>query len=66
MKRLQFAMVAIFLSLLAINGHSQTDAMSVSFSCKAKYAKGKNIYLLDSCTVDYTYKTILGNPAALE
>jgi hypothetical protein len=65
MKRLKFTAIALFLSLMAVNGQEQKDALSGSFSSKAKYAAGKNSYLLDECKVDYTYKTVLGAPVYL-
>ena len=61
-KRLTFAMIALSLSLMTISGQGQNDGLSASFSSKAKYAAGKNSYLLDECKVDYTLKEILGNP----
>ncbi len=60
MKRLKFTAIALFLSLMAVCG--QEDALSGTFSSKAKYAAGKNSYLLDECKVDYTYKMVLGSP----
>jgi len=62
MKRLKFTAIALFFSLIAVYGQEQDDALSGSFSSKAKYAAGKNSYLLDECKVDYIYKMILGNP----
>ena len=62
MKRLKFTAIVLFLSLMAVYGQGQKDALSGSFSSKAKYAAGKNSYLLDECKVDYTYKTVLGAP----
>jgi len=61
MKRLKFTTIALILSLMAVSGQ-QNDVLSGSFSSKAKYAAGKNSYLLDECKVNYTYRTILGSP----
>ena len=61
MKRLKFTAIALFLSLVAVCGQGQND-VSGTFSSKAKYAAGKNSYLLDECKVDYTYKIVLGAP----
>ena len=62
MKQLKFTAIALLLSLMAVSGQEQKDALSGYFSSKAKYPAGKNSYLLDECKVDYTYKVILGNP----
>jgi hypothetical protein len=63
MKKLQLTLIAAFMSFAAVFGQGQTEQMSGSFSCKAKYATGKNCYLMDTCKVDFTYKLIMGNPA---
>ena len=62
MKRLKITAVTLFLSLIAIHGQEQKDVLSGSFSCKAKYAAGKNNYLFDECKVDYTYRLVLSAP----
>ncbi len=62
MKRFKFTAIALFLSLITVCGQGQDGVLSGSFSRKAKYAAGKNSYLLDECKVDYTYKMILGSP----
>ena len=62
MKKLQFTVIALFLSLMAVSGQEQSDVFSGSFSSKARYAAGKNIYLMDECRVNYTYKVVLGSP----
>lgn len=62
MKKLQFTIIAIFFSLMAVSGQEHTDVLSGSFTGKAKYATGKNSYLLDDYQVDYTYRTVLSAP----
>ncbi len=62
MERLKFTLIALLFSLVAVNGQEQKDVLSGSFSSKAKYAAGKNSYLLDECKVDFTYRTVLSAP----
>jgi len=62
MKRLKFTAIALFLSFITVYGQGQDGVLSGSFSSKAKYAAGKNSYLLDECKVDYSYKMVLGSP----
>jgi len=64
MKKIQFTAIALFLSLMSVSGQGQGqgDGLSGTFSSKARYVPGKNIYLLDEAKVNYTYKTVLGDP----
>ncbi len=46
-------------SALQVSAQS-TESLTSKFSCKANYPKGKNIYLMDSCTVNFTMKKVVG------
>lgn len=63
MKKIHLTLLAALLSSMTAFGQ-QTDQISGSFPCKAKYPSG-NAYLMDSCRVNYTYKTVLGAPGYL-
>jgi hypothetical protein len=65
MKNFQITLVALFLSLMVVNGQEQKGDVSGSFTCNARYQAGKNSYLLDHCKVDYVYKTVLADPVYL-
>ena len=54
MRKIYFTMLALFFAVVAAWGQASKGEFSGSFSGKAKYASGKNNYLLDEYKVDYT------------
>ena len=62
MKKIRLTFLALLMSSMASLAQ-QTEQLSGSFSCKAKYPSSSNQYLMDSCRVDYMYKTVVGQPA---
>ena len=60
MRKLFLMAFAFGLTSVASVSAQQTEKLSASFTCKATYPKGKNIYLMDSCKVNYTIKKIVG------
>jgi len=60
MRKLFLMAFAFGLTSVASVSAQQTEKLSSSFTCKATYPKGKNIYLMDSCKVNYTIKKIVG------
>ncbi|MEE0085201.1 MAG: formylglycine-generating enzyme family protein [Paludibacteraceae bacterium] len=60
MRKLFLMAFAFGLTSVASVSAQQTEKLSTSFTCKATYPKGKNIYLMDSCKVNYTIKKIVG------
>lgn len=62
MRKIYFTMLALFFAVVAAWGQASKGEFSGSFSGKAKYASGKNNYLLDEYKVDYLYKIVMGEP----
>ena len=62
MRKICFTMLALFFAVVAAWGQASKGEFSGSFSGKAKYASGKNNYLLDEYKVDYLYKIVMGEP----
>lgn len=63
MKGFRFKILLLLTFMSAtVFGQDQKEIKSGTFACKAKYAAGKNSYLLDECNVNYTYKVVVGDP----
>lgn len=64
MKKIHLTLIAAMVSSLTAFGQ-QVDQISGSFATKVKYASTSNVYPMDSCRVNYTYKTVMGSPGYL-
>lgn len=61
MKKIHLTIFSVFMAITSSFGQN-TEEISGSFSCKAQYPSS-NQYLMDSCRVNYTFKTVMGDPA---
>ena len=65
MKKICFTMFALIFAAAAVWGQAIKGEFPGSFTGNAKYASGKNNYLLDEYKVDYKYKIVMGEPVCV-